>query len=254
MIQEAKNINFVYGLNNVLSVIGSNKYSIDSIKIMRNSLAHENSVLKNNLNDFKTIVEYLDKKDFISQFNYKHTQGIIVFFSGNLLSDFDNIDLNEEKEDICYVIIDQINDPQNLGQIIRTCECAGIDGIILPKHGSVHVTNTVLQVSQGAFTNVDIFVVTNITTTIKYLKENGFWIIGMENSIDASKWYDIDYKKKIGVIFGSESKGIRKLVKESCDFLATIPMQGKINSLNVSASISATLFERFRQLEVKRNN
>ena len=97
MIQEAKNINFVYGLNNTLSVIQSNKYAIDSIKIMRNSIAHDNSQLKNNLNDFKTIIEYLDKKDFISQFNYKHTQGIIVFFSGNLLSDFDNIDLNEEK-------------------------------------------------------------------------------------------------------------------------------------------------------------
>ena len=249
-----KNINFVYGLNNSLSVIKSNKYFIDSVKIMRNSIADDNKTLKSILNDIDCKIEYLDKKNFISQFNYKHTQGVIVFFSGNLLSDFEIIEFTKKDEDICYVIIDQINDPQNLGQIIRTCECAGVDGIILPKHGSVHVTNTVLQVSQGAFTNVDIFMVTNITSIIKYLQENNFWIIGMENSIDASKWYDIDYKKRVGIVFGSESKGIRKLVKKSCDFLATIPMNGKINSLNVSASISAILFERSRQVDIKKKD
>lgn len=250
-ILKTKNINFVYGINNSFSVLESNKYSIDSIKIMNNSSAFNNSNLAKILNDFNKNIEYLDKKNFISQYNYKHTQGIIVFFSGNLLSDFHSIDLNQNKKNICYVIIDQINDPQNLGQIIRTCECAGVDGIILPKHGSVHITNTVLQVSQGAFTNVNMYMVTNISKTMDVLKDNGFWLIGMENSINASNWYDIDYSKKVGIVFGSESRGIRKLVKKNCDFLATIPMKGTINSLNVSASISSILFERLRQLDVK---
>ena len=218
---------------------------------MNNSSAFNNSNLKIILNDFNNYIEYLDKKNFISQYSYKHSQGIVIFFSGNLLSDFNSIDLNQNKENICYVIIDQINDPQNLGQIIRTCECAGVDGIILPKHGSVHITNTVLQVSQGAFTNVNIYMVTNITSTMEILKDNGFWIVGMENSINASKWYNIDYRKKVGIVFGSESKGIRKLVKKTCDFLATIPMKGTINSLNVSASISSILFERLRQIDIK---
>ena len=254
MNPEAKNINFVYGLNNTISVLKSNKYSIDSIKIMIGGIADDNSLLKTILFENKDNIEYLDKKEFNSQFSYKHTQGIVVFFSGNLLSDFNSVDLNLDKENICYVIIDQINDPQNLGQIIRTCECAGIDGIILPKHGSVHLTNIVMQISQGAFANIDIFMVTNISETIKYLKEHGFWITGLENSINASKWFEIDYKKKVGIVFGSESKGIRKLVKKSCDFLATIPMQGEINSLNVSASISAVLFERSRQLSIIKEN
>ena len=254
MNPEAKNINFVYGLNNTISVLKSNKYFIDSVKIMIGGIADDNSLLKTILFENKANIEYLDKKEFNSQFNYKHTQGIVVFFSGNLLSDFNIVDLHSNKENMCYVIIDQINDPQNLGQIIRTCECAGIDGIILPKHGSVHLTNTVMQISQGAFANIDIFMVTNITETIKYLKEHSFWITGLENSINASKWFEIDYKKKIGIVFGSEAKGIRKLVKKSCDFLATIPMQGKINSLNVSASISAVLFERSRQLNIKEEN
>ena len=248
---KTKNINFIYGINNSLSILESNKYSIDSIKIMNNSSAFNNSNLKIILNDFNNYIEYLDKKNFISQYSYKHSQGIVIFFSGNLLSDFNSIDLNRNKENVCYVIIDQINDPQNLGQIIRTCECAGVDGIILPKHGSVHITNTVLQVSQGAFTNVNIYMVTNITSTMEILKDNGFWIVGMENSINASKWYNIDYRKKVGIVFGSESKGIRKLVKKTCDFLATIPMKGTINSLNVSASISSILFERLRQIDIK---
>ena len=248
---KTKNINFIYGINNSLSILESNKYSIDSIKIMNNSSAFNNSNLKIILNDFNNCIEYLDKKNFISQYSYKHSQGIVIFFSGNLLSDFNSIDLNRNKENVCYVIIDQINDPQNLGQIIRTCECAGVDGIILPKHGSVHITNTVLQVSQGAFTNVNIYMVTNITSTMEILKDNGFWIVGMENSINASKWYNIDYRKKVGIVFGSESKGIRKLIKKTCDFLATIPMKGTINSLNVSASISSILFERLRQIDIK---
>ncbi len=239
----------VYGLNNAIPILSSEKYLINNIIIMKGGIADSNSSINNYIKIKNYRANYLNKNDFLSKYSSKHTQGIIIEFSANITQDLkpDNL-LNEN---ICYIIIDQINDPQNLGQIIRTCECAGIDGVILPKHGSVHITNTVLQVSQGAFENLDLFVVTNINKTINELKDNGFWIIGMENSIESKNWYDMDYKKRIAMVFGSESKGIRKLVKESCDFLSTIPMQGKTNSLNVSASISAVVFERLRQLVSK---
>ena len=135
--------------------------------------------------------------------------------------------INEFKPNSCYVIGDQINDPQNLGQIIRTSGCSGIDGIILPRHGSVHITNTVLQVSQGACFNVNIFLETNLSNTIKYLKSKDFWIIGIENSINSQKWYEMDYKEKTVIVIGSEGRGIRPLIKKNCDFLATIPMHVK---------------------------
>ena len=240
---------FIYGLNNTVSLLSSKKYIINSIVIMRDSIALSDKKISSYIKSNESLITILNKKEFLSKYDYKHTQGIIVFFSGELLKDFNKIEFNNKN--ICYVIIDQINDPQNLGQIIRTCECAGINGIILPKHGSVHITNTVLQVSQGAFNNVDLFMVTNINDTIKRLKEQGFWITGLENSINSKKWYEIDYKDRIGIVFGSEGKGIRRLVKESCDFLATIPMKGSINSLNVSATISAILFERQRQIDSK---
>ena len=160
-----------------------------------------------------------------------------------------NVNNIRYKDNSCLIIADQVQDPQNLGQIIRTCECAGIKGIILHKHKSVHLTKSVLQVSQGGFLSVDIYIENNIVNAINFLKNEGFWIVGIENSIKSKKWFEIDYKGQIAIVIGSEGKGIRKLVKESCDFLSTIPMKGKVNSLNVSAAVSAILFERNRQLD-----
>tara|TARA_B100000579_G_scaffold437271_1_gene465947 strand:- start:558 stop:1304 length:747 start_codon:yes stop_codon:yes gene_type:complete len=239
----------IYGLNNAISLLSSTKYLINNISIMKGSVSDSNPLIQEYISSRKKHVKFLNKNEFLSKYNYKHTQGIVIQFSAEIFKDFNLLEF--KKKNMCYVIIDQINDPQNLGQIIRTCECAGIDGIILPKHGSVHITDTVLQVSQGAFENIDLFMVTNIKNTIEELKSNDFWVIGMENSIDSKEWYKMDYKKKVAIVFGSESKGIRKLVKESCDFLSTISMKGKINSLNVSASISAIVFERQRQLDLK---
>ena len=155
---------FIYGLNNSLSLLLSEKYTINSIVLIKDSIAESNPLISKCLQNNKSISTRLNKRDFLSKYDYKHTQGILIFFSGELLKNFN--DLQFRNKNICYLIIDQINDPQNLGQIIRTCECAGIDGIILPKHGSVHITNTVLQVSQGAFENINLFMVTNIKNTI----------------------------------------------------------------------------------------
>ena len=238
-----KNFSTVYGINNVISLLDSNKkHQIDKIFIIKESKAALDKKLKSKLKGVN--FSYCDKNFFSNKFTFKHTQGIAATF----LVHYPDFNIDSDKKDSCYVIIDQMNDPQNLGQIIRTCECAGINGIILPRHNSVHITDAVIQVSQGAFFNMDIYIVTNINNTISFLKENGYWITGIENSIEAKKWYEIDYKSKVGIVFGSEGDGIRRLVKESCDFLGTIPMDGKTNSLNISAAVSAVLFERKRQL------
>ena len=243
MIKSNTKLNTVYGINNVISLLDSNKkHQIDKIFIVKESNAALNQNLKSKLEGSN--FSYCDKNFFINKFSFKHTQGVAATF----LIHYPDFNIENNEENCCYIIIDQMNDPQNLGQIIRTCECAGINGIILPRHNSVHITDTVIQVSQGAFFNMDIYIVTNITNTISSLKENGYWITGIENSIDSKNWYEIDYKSKAGIVFGSEGDGIRRLVKESCDFLGTIPMDGKTNSLNISAAVSAVLFERKRQL------
>ena len=105
-----------------------------------------------------------------------------------------------------------------------------------------------IQISQGAFTEIPIYEVNNIHQTIDLLKKEEFWIVAMENSIKAKDWHKIDYKGKIAIVAGGEGKGIKKIILDNCDFQTTIPMQGETNSLNVSAAVSAILFERLRQI------
>ena len=105
-----------------------------------------------------------------------------------------------------------------------------------------------IQISQGAFTEIPIYEVNNINQTIDLLKKEEFWIVAMENSLKAKDWHKIDYKGKIAIVAGSEGRGIKKIILDNCDFQTTIPMQGETNSLNVSAAVSAILFERLRQI------
>ena len=244
---ERKKYFSIWGLNNSLSLLNSKKYNILKIILLKNSIAWRDNQIQEFLGSNKNLVNIQNKEIFLSKYDEHRTQGIVVEFNGDLVIDLP--DLSNSKGNICLLLLDRITDPQNLGQIIRTSECAGIDGIIIPDRHSVGMTDTVIQVSQGAFVNQNIYTCGNVHQTILRLKDEGFWIIGIENSIEARLWYDIDYKGKIVIIAGSEGKGIRKLLLDNCDFLSTIPMKGKVNSLNVSAAVSAILFERNRQLE-----
>ena len=237
----------LFGLNNTISVLEANDCLEINVDIVEGSKLEKNKTLIKLLKQRQIFSKLLDKKVFNKKFSEKRNQGVSVSFNYDLIKTKTPNYFN--KENSCYLVLDQINDPQNFGQIIRTAECSGVDGIIYSKHNSVPITNSVLQVSQGAFLNMSIFEVTNIKNEIKKMKKSGFWSIGIENSISASNWYDIDYKGKIIIVFGSEGKGIRHQVLKACDFKGTIDMQGKINSLNVSASVSAILFERLRQLK-----
>ena len=237
----------VYGYNNCLSLLLEADYKIISIQI----LEEKKSVFSQKI-DFQRhskLIHFLSKKDFYKKFDNIRSQGIVIYFEGPIIRKFDNYKL--ENQNSCLLILDQIEDPQNAGQIIRTAECAGINGIIFPSHNSFKLTNTIINISQGAFVNMHLYEVTNISTTILELKKNDYWIIGIENSIDSKLWSELDYSGNIAIVVGSEGKGIRKKVIDHCDFLGNIPMQGNTNSLNVSAAVSAVLFERLRQIKFK---
>jgi len=237
----------VYGLNGCRMLLNekTTKYKITKIDIVQDIV---NNFGISILNTFDNVHTY-SKKVFKKKFNNIRAQGIIIEFLADYDSKFDfNTVFNKEH---CIVILDSITDPQNLGQIIRTCECAGVDSIVLPSNSSISITDTVLQVSQGAFTNVKIYIEKNINRFIDKIKKYDFWIAGFENSISASNWFDIEMKGRICFVFGSEGKGIKSLTLKKCDYIGTIPMIGKINSLNVSASVSAILFERIRQIKTQ---
>ena len=231
------------GINNVIPIIQSKKFQIVEVLILKNSKAEKDKKLNDTLKSYG--LNKIKKVNDIKGSQSFKTQGVSITFSGKLI--YDEILVSSTKENVSFLVLDQIKDPQNFGQIIRTVECAGINGSIYPKHHSTPLNETVLQISQGAFVNMKFYEVTNIKNELNKLKKNNFWIVGLENSIDAKPWYSIEYSDRTAIVVGSEGRGIRKKVLETCDFIATIPMQGITNSLNVGAATSAIVFESLRQ-------
>lgn len=196
----------------------------------------------------KVVVTEVEKSklDFMSK--TKNHQGVIAVVPPfNYCEVEDILDYAKTKgEDAFILILDGIEDPHNLGSIIRTAETAGVHGIIIPKRRSVTVNSTVLKVSAGAALHMKIARVNNINETIKKLKDNGLWIIGTDGEAK-TLYYNQDLKGDIAIIIGSEGFGMSRLVKENTDMLVKIPMKGKITSLNASVSAGIIMYEAVKQ-------
>ena len=229
----------VSGRNNVKEVLKS--FQSDKIKraiCTPNFNEQDILMLIKNLN---ISIIYKEKWELDKMTKNNH-QGIILEvpdFSYTNLEDLIN------KEVCKLVILDHLEDPQNLGAIIRTVEASGIDGIILPINRSVSVNETVMKTSVGALYNVKIAQVVNLNQTIKKLKDLGFWIIGTD--MDGEDYRNLEYPSKCALVIGSEGFGMARLVKESCDYIASIPMNGKINSLNASVAAGIMIYEMIRK-------
>lgn len=189
----------------------------------------------------KIKVKRLSKREIDNLCSGVH-QGILLFVPDYEYTDFNRFLKNDEEK---VVLLDHIEDPHNLGAIIRTCEAAGIKSIIIPKDRQVQVNATVMKVSVGTLDNVNVIQVTNLSNAIDKLKDNGYWIVGtaLENSVD---YRDIDYNGKIALIVGNEGSGISNLVMKKCDFIAKIPMYGTTNSLNASVAAGIMIYEMIR--------
>ena len=238
----------IHGLNGCSNIVQEKKLNIIRIDIMAGGNAEKKKWVNSLAKARKYPIHRMPKDQFLKKFSGKRTQGIVVSFRGDIIQSLPSFEISTEND--CLLVVDNLEDPQNLGQIIRTAECANITGILLPEHQSVQMTDTVLQVSQGAFVHLPIYRCGNLHQQLRTLKKEGFWIIGVENSVNAMSWHQLDYKRKLVLVMGSEGKGIRPVIVKACDELITIPMQGKINSLNVSSATSAILFERLRQFSI----
>ncbi len=189
----------------------------------------------------KIPVQYKSKREIDDLANGVH-QGIILFIPDYKYKDLDDV-LTEDAS--FFVLLDHIEDPHNLGAIVRTCEAAGVDAIIMPRDRQVQVNATVMKTSVGTLENVNIVTVSNLNNTISELKKNGFWVVGtaLEDSVD---YRSIDYSSKIALVIGNENFGMSNLVKKSCDFIAKIPMYGTTNSLNASVAAGIMIYEVIR--------
>lgn len=192
------------------------------------------------LKDNKIKVNYVPMSFLDRKVDGLH-QGIILEIDEAKTYTLEEVVNNIDKEYPTLVMLDHLEDPHNFGAIIRTCEALGVDGIIIPNDRSVTINGTVVKTSVGAISHIKIIRVANLTACINKLKTLGYWIVGTDmNGEDYTK---IDYKMPVCLIIGNEGKGMSKIVTDNCDYIATIPMIGKVNSLNASVSCAIVLSE-----------
>ena len=185
-------------------------------------------------------IEYRARQDLDKLAGGKNHQGVVVFTSSYEYKELDDL-LDGE----LLILLDGIEDPHNLGAIMRTAECAGATGVVIPKRRSVGLTDTVAKTSAGAIEHLPCARVTNMANAIDKLKENGFWICAAD--MDGQELWSSDLGGKLAIVIGNEGSGVSRLVKEKCDFTVSIPMVGSINSLNASNAAAILMYEVLRQ-------
>lgn len=221
---------YLYGKNSFVEAINNKR--IKKAYVLKDSSFIDE--LKRNRIPFEIVDrKYLDKLS--KSGNHQGVLAEVEEFKLSKVSDM------IKPENGLIVVLDGLKDPHNLGAIIRTCECAGVDGIIYKKHNSVKVNETVSKIACGALEYVKIGEVTNITSTIEELKEKGYWVVGAAGEAKIN-YTDVDYKRNIVIVIGSEGDGISRLVKQTCDYLVSIPMVGHVNSLNASVAAGILIY------------
>lgn len=225
----------VYGKNVVRELVDNNR-KIEKAYIYE-EFSDKNLIL--DLQKQNVRIEYRSKRDLDRLADGLH-QGIIVSIPDYKFCELSEL-ISNPNENPLIVILDHLEDPHNMGAVIRTCEAAGVKGIIIPKDRSVDVNSTVMKVSAGALDNMKICSVTNLNTTIKELKESGFWVVGTAMDSNVS-YMDIDYNMPVCLVIGNEGAGMGRLISEACDYIVSIPMFGKVNSLNASVAAGVMIY------------
>lgn len=243
----------IEGRNSVLELLESGK-DVNKIFVTRGEKHGSINKILGIAKERKIIVVEKDKKQMDEMAQEENYQGVIAIvppFEYVEISDILEI-AKERNEDPFVIVLDGIEDPHNLGSIIRTAETAGVHGVIIPKRRAVSVNSTVNKASAGAVEHMKIARVTNISDAIEELKQAGLWVCG--TAVDTNKYYyNQDLTGPLAIVIGNEGKGIGEKVKKNCDFLVKIPMKGKVQSLNASVSTGIVVYEAVKQRIRKEN-
>jgi 23S rRNA (guanosine2251-2'-O)-methyltransferase len=234
---------YIAGRQPLLEALKS-RQPIDQILILHGTAGAQIQQIKQLAREQRIAVKEADKERFREVSGDTVTQGVLA-----LVNDYRYVEIEDilalaqrKNEPPFLLVLDEIEDPHNLGALVRTAECAGVHGVIIPKHHAASVNQTVIKTSAGATSHMPIARVTNIAQTLDELKKENIWIVGTDMQAE-KKYFEHDYRGAVAVVIGSESSGMRRLVKEKCDFLVSIPMHGKIESLNASVAGGLVLFE-----------
>lgn len=236
----------IEGRNAVLEAFRSGK-PIDKVYVLDGCQDGPVRTIVREAKKYDTILNFVDKERLDQLSETKKHQGVIAVAAAYQYAEVDDIlkAAEEKGEPPFLILLDNIEDPHNLGAIIRTANLAGAHGVIIPKRRAVGLTGTVAKTSAGAINYTPVAKVTNLSATIKELKERGIWFVCAD--MGGTPMYQLDLKGSIGLVIGSEGEGVGKLVRENCDFVASIPMKGDIDSLNASVAAGVLAYEIVRQ-------
>ncbi|MGD2295513.1 MAG: 23S rRNA (guanosine(2251)-2'-O)-methyltransferase RlmB [Candidatus Aminicenantes bacterium] len=234
-------------LNSLIEALKSSPSRVNRIFIQKGS---KNSKITEivKLAKAKQIPVHFVPRERVDRIDRGH-QGAVALVSPKEFSSVDEILSSSDVP--LLIVLDGIEDPQNLGAIIRTAEGAGVDGVILPERRAAGLTEAVSSVSAGALEYLRVARVKNLAQAMEELKNRGLWLVGAEGGQD-EHWHEFDYSVPVGLVLGSEGKGLRPLIRRKCDKILSIPLLGKITSLNVSAAAAVFLFEVVRQRKSKK--
>lgn len=236
----------IEGRNAVIEAFRAGK-TVDKLFVLEHCKEGSMNTVLREAKKNDTVIHYV-KRERLDQMSEtgKH-QGVIAYIAAYDYASVDDIlkKAEEKGESPFIILLDDIEDPHNLGAIIRTANLAGAHGVIIPKHRASGLTATVVKASAGAINYTPVAKVTNISKTIEELKDKGLWFVCAD--MDGTTMYDLDLKGSIGLVIGNEGKGVSRLVKEKCDFVAKVPMFGNIDSLNASVAAGVLAYEIVRQ-------
>ena len=232
----------IFGRGPVLEAL-KNSHPIDKIIIKSGPYAKSLIPIIDEAKKKNIVIQQADLSRLDRMADGENHQGVVAMVSAYNYVSLN--DITDGKENPFVIICDKITDPHNLGAIIRTANCVGASGVIIPKRESAGVNSVVMKTSAGALEYTPVAKVTNLASAIDELKDKGFWVTAAD--MDGQNMYDIDFKGKVALVVGSEGKGVSRLVREKCDFIAQIPMHGEINSLNASVAAAVLMYEALRQ-------
>ena len=234
----------VEGRNAVAELLKTDK-TIDKVLVANGMRDEKSRELVKALNDSGVKFSYADKNVLDKQSQGGRHQGFMAFVSDYVYAELSDMIAETKEKDCFFLVLDGIEDPHNLGSIIRVAECGGLDGIVIGKRRSAAVTDAVMRISEGGANHVKIARVTNVNAAIDELKENGVWVYGLE--LGGQDIYKTDLRGRIALVVGGEDTGINKLTQKKCDAVVSMKMYGKINSLNASVACGVAVFEALRQ-------
>ena len=236
----------IEGKNQVRELLSTDK-TIEKLSILDGTKDEEIRGLVKIAKEKQSKIEYLDKRAMDKLSLTGHHQGIIASVTEFKYAELDDVitKVKEQKQDLLFVILDGVSDPHNLGSVMRVAECAGVTAVIIPKNRAASVNETVVRVSAGASEHVNVVKVTNINSTIEYLKKRGVFVYAAD--MDGEEMYKTNLTGDIALVVGSEGFGVSKLTRKVCDGIISIPMFGKVNSLNASVSAGIVVYETVRQ-------